>query len=126
MPLSITTIDHVNLSVRDLHATAQWYNQVLGLAVLRQAQADMFERAILGSGHGRPVFGLTEHRANTGQPFSETSTGMDHLAFAVACHDELRAWSDHFDKVGLAYNSPNERLLVVRDPDNIQVELSCR
>lgn len=126
MTLPITAIDHVSLSVRNLHATAQWYDEVLGLAVLRQVRSDMFERAILGSGHGRSVFGITEHRANSGQPFSETSTGMDHLAFAVGSQDELRAWRDRFDVMGLDYGSPNKRLLVVRDPDNIQVEFSCR
>lgn len=126
MALSITAIDHVSLSVRNLHTTAQWYNEVLGLAVLRQVHAETFERAILGSGTSRPVFGLTEHHSNPGQPFSETNTGMDHIAFAVASQDDLRAWRDHFDELGLIYRSPNDRLLVVRDPDNIQVELSCR
>jgi len=36
--LSITSIDHVSLSVRDLEATARWYNEVLGLAVLARGE----------------------------------------------------------------------------------------
>ncbi len=123
--LSITFIDHVSLSVRDLEATARWYNEVLGLAVLRHAHGASFERAILGSGQGRPAFGLTQHRSNDGRPFSETATGMDHLAFSVASPDELHAQKDRLEEMGLAYGAPREGLVVLRDPDNIQVELCC-
>jgi len=122
---SITSIDHVSLSVRDLQIAARWYNEVLGLAVLRQAHGPSFERAILGAVQGRPVFGLTQHRSNDGRPFSETSTGMDHLAFSVATPDELHAQRNRLEELGLAYAAPHERLVVLRDPDNIQVELCC-
>lgn len=111
--------------MRDLETTARWYDEVLGLAVLRQAHGASFERAILGSGQGRPVFGLTQHRSNDGRPFSETATGMDHLAFSVATADELHAQRNRLDELGLAYAAPHERLVVLRDPDNIQVELCC-
>jgi catechol 2,3-dioxygenase-like lactoylglutathione lyase family enzyme len=122
---SITSIHHVSLSVRNLETTARWYNEVLGLALLRHSHGASFERAILGSGQGTPVFGLTQHRGNEGRPFSETATGMDHLAFSIASPVELRAQRDRLEELGLAYGAPREGLVVLRDPDNIQVELCC-
>lgn len=122
---SLTTIDHVSLSVRDLDLSARWYDEILGLAPARRVRADAFERVILGSGQGRPVVGLTRHSGNAGQPFSETVTGMDHLAFAVESQAALDTWRERVEQLGLAYGRPNDRLLVLRDPDNIQVELSC-
>lgn len=50
---------------------------------------------------------------------------MDHLAFSVASPDELHAQKDRLEELGLAYGAPRDGLVVLRDPDNIQVELCC-
>ena len=78
---------------------------------------------------GASGFSLTlcQHPANRGEPFQETVTGLDHLSFAVADVEALRAWVAHFDRVGVAHSpiaeDPFGPVLVFRDPDNIQLEL---
>jgi catechol 2,3-dioxygenase-like lactoylglutathione lyase family enzyme len=58
--------------------------------------------------------------------FSEFRTGLDHIAFAVSSRDELEAWQDRLAEKGIPFSpiaeSPIGTLVVLRDPDNIQLE----
>lgn len=62
--------------------------------------------------------------------FDETASGLDHLAFAVPGHDELVGWARqleelgvHFSPIAASLSIPGAEVIVLRDPDNIQLEL---
>lgn len=119
-------VHHLSLSVRDLARSTRWYCEVLGLEVDRQVQGHEFERSILRWPGGAPLLGLTRHYGNAGDLFSELTTGMDHVAFTVASPRELEEWVERLEVAGVGYSRPRPALVVLRDPDGIQLELAAR
>jgi glyoxylase I family protein len=76
------------------------------------------------------IIGLHAHRANAGKSFDECRTGLDHVSFGVASHDELAAWVARLDELGIEHPGIRDErepfsysTVVFRDPDNIQLEL---
>jgi glyoxylase I family protein len=130
--VSISRVHHLGLTVRNAEASAEWYSTVLG-----------FFRAgdyVSPDGARRKVFlrhdrldvrlGLCQHSRSDDSTFDETRPGLDHLAFAVDSLDELMEWEQRLRAGGVAYTpaSPantieGARVLVFRDPDDIQLEL---
>lgn len=128
----IKGIHHLGLTVRDVDASAGWYERVLGFE-----RADQFESP---DGARRKVFlrhggfgirlGLTEHRGATDLVFDETRVGLDHLAFAVTDRQELDVWAARLAAAAVTHSpiAPANSIsgafvLVLRDPDNIQLDL---
>jgi catechol 2,3-dioxygenase-like lactoylglutathione lyase family enzyme len=120
-------VDHVSLTVRDLEASKVWYEHVLGLVTLRQVQRDDFTRAILHYPGQRPVLGLTEHHSADKEASSEARAGLDHVAFGVASLSLLDSFCRRFVEERVSYSGILEDAggfhVVLRDPDNIQLEL---
>ena len=129
---TLTGIHHVGLTVCDVERSEVWYRDVLG-----------FERAFVephhgGTGYsvvmnrpGTPLFiGLDHHDANEGDVFGEHRTGLDHVSLGVARREDLDEWVTYLEGRGVAHSGINDKTepfpfatLIVRDPDNIQVEL---
>ncbi len=118
-------IDHISLSVRDLSRSERWYCDVLGFHVVRRVEREGFRRSILRHESCPAVFGLTEHQMNAGAPAVDHETGLDHLAFRLESPEEVRRWRTRLDSLDISYSSPSDALLVIRDPDDIQVELAA-
>jgi len=130
---ALEALHHLGLTVSDIERSEAWYTQVLGL-----------ERMFVEDHHGgsgyavvlnRPgtslFIGLDHHDGNQGERFDERRTGLDHVAIAVASRDELDRWVEHLDAIGVAHSGVTDvdepfpfAALVVRDPDNIQLELT--
>lgn len=116
-------IDHVSLSVSDLPRSEQWYRDVLGFRVVRRLERQLFNRSILQCKRYPIVLGLTQHHTNEGAPSADHETGLDHIAFRLDPGEELDSWQTRLDRLGIAYSSPSDALLVLRDPDGIQIEI---
>jgi glyoxylase I family protein len=74
--------------------------------------------------------GLTQHRHGSQHEFDKTRAGLDHLAFTVADREELDVWAVRVADAAVACSPataansvPGAAVLVLRDPDNIQLEL---
>jgi glyoxylase I family protein len=128
----ITGIHHIGLTVRDAGASAAWYEDVLGFQRTGEFEApDGARRKVFLRHEGLRVrLGLTQHRQGSEDPFDETRTGLDHLAFSVAGPEELQAWAQRLSAAAVTHSSiagansiPGAAVLVFRDPDNIQLEL---
>ena len=128
----ITGIHHFGLTVRDADASAAWYEEVLGFQRAGEFEApDGARRKVFLQHDGLQVrLGLTQHRHGSQDPFDETRTGLDHLAFSVAGREELEAWAERLSDAAVAHSAiagansvPGAAVLVFRDPDNIQLEL---
>jgi glyoxylase I family protein len=84
------------------------------------------------------VIVLHRHDANDGRPFRETLAGLDHVGLRVLHREDLVAWQAHLEAHGVERRAaadapltqspiadePYASVLVFRDPDNIQLELS--
>jgi glyoxylase I family protein len=125
---AITGISHVDLSVTDLEASVAWYTELLGLVPLfggRNDDAGYDVRYVMEPNSG-VVIGFEQHDANPGTAFDERRVGLDHLSFNVADRAALDDWLARLDALGVPHSGITEEeswdVLVLRDPDNIQLE----
>jgi catechol 2,3-dioxygenase-like lactoylglutathione lyase family enzyme len=128
----IRGIHHLGLTVRDVEASAGWYQEVLGFRRVGDFESpDGARRKVFLRHDGLDArLGLTQHRAGDATPFDETRVGLDHLAFAVGDREELEAWRERLAGAAVTYSPiapansfPGAAVLVFRDPDGIQLEL---
>lgn len=125
-------IHHIGFTVTDVERSARWYVDVLGFEEIGRHRSHTGERRKIFLRHpGLDVrLGLVEHESSSRRPFDETEVGLDHLAFAVSSRLELEDWADRLSRAGVdcspiadSLTIPGAAVLVLRDPDNIQVEL---
>lgn len=120
-------VDHVSLTVRDLATSRRWYEESLGMVTLRQVRRETFTRAILHFPGHKAVMGLTQHDGAGDDIFCEARAGLDHVAFRVASRQVLEDWCRWLDDRGTPYSGIIDDAggshVVLRDPDNIQLEL---
>lgn len=130
--VTIRTLHHFGLTVRDVAASATWYAEVLGFErVGEYVSPDGTRRkAFLRHPGLRVRLGLVEHGTEPQQAFDETRIGLDHLAFGVDSAAELQEWQARLaghgvthSPVAAANSIPGAAVLVFRDPDGIQLEL---
>jgi glyoxylase I family protein len=131
----ITGVHHFSVTVRDIEASAAWYQQVF-----RAHRVPMkfphYEREDTGYGvllvdpRSGLAIGLHTNTGNDGEQFDEARTGLDHVGFNVAAREELEAWAAWLDELGIKHSGIRTgdepfpfTTLVFRDPDNIQLEL---
>ncbi len=124
-------VAHVELTVRDLDRSLQWYERVLGmtrlgrLPDLETAGVAARVESVMNMATGI-TFGLVQHEATEDGDFSEFRIGLDHLALKVKSRAELEEWVAHLDACGVTHSGikdePYGSLVVLRDPDNIQLE----
>jgi catechol 2,3-dioxygenase-like lactoylglutathione lyase family enzyme len=138
MTTTTPRLHHLALTVRDLDASVEWYSRVFGLHQLMDVPHPGGLGRILVDADQQLVFILHRHDANRGELFQETRTGLDHPGLVVATRDDLVAWQAHLEAYGVVRqpaadtpctqspiaDEPYGSVLVFRDPDNIQLELS--
>ena len=118
-------VNHVALTVTDLDVSERFYTEVLGF------------RRVLDIGYGRLllhqatgfVLGLLKHPDAVGGPFSELTTGLDHLGFTAANREELVEWETRLREAGVEYTPIRDMTLGhhlnFRDPDGIALEFQA-
>ncbi len=131
---SITGRVEVNLTVRDLDRSTDWYTELLGLEKRYDfVSADGVMRYVsLVEPASQLVLCLVGHASNPGEQFDEVRTGLDHLEFLVGSREELHEWADRLDELGIGHSGvknlsyTDNAMLTFRDPDNIQLEFFWR
>jgi glyoxylase I family protein len=120
--VSFAGVSHVAFTVTDLNVSERFYTEVLGFVV------------VLDPGYGRIcmhptsgfVLALLRHDEARGGPFSELSTGLDHLGLVASTREDLEAWERRFDEYGVTYTPIRDMEmgshLNFRDPDGIALE----
>jgi glyoxylase I family protein len=120
---------HVTLTVTDLVRTFEWYHSVLGFGEVIRYRNDTIAADCLVlafPGAARLTLGFREYDSPESGPFDEHRIGLDHLAFDVGHEESLRAWHAHLERLGVPFATtrlPELSITVIRDPDNIQIEL---
>jgi catechol 2,3-dioxygenase len=115
-----TSVGVVHLLVSDLHRSLQYYEQVIGLRpLLVQPQ-----RAVLGSGDGRPLVELQTRDGVT--PTRPGAFGLYHFAILLPDRAALGRFAAHIASrdipVGMADHLVSESLYL-RDPDGLGIEV---
>ncbi len=132
---TITGVHHVSVTVRDVEASAGWYERVFGMTRLpitfphHDAEDTGYAVLLIDPASGL-VLGLHHNAHNDGDAFDERRTGLDHFGFSVADHAALERWVAKLDAMGIEHSGIRDlsepipfSTLVFRDPDNIQLEL---
>lgn len=132
MPSSITTgaVHHLRLTVTDVKCSREFYTALLGFRVLMELPPGVLltnGSVLLGLGPAPDA-----DRRTRKDRFDENRVGLDHLSFgvadrnelehAVALLDERRVPHGEIKDLGPAFGI---NVLSIRDPDNIQLELSA-
>jgi glyoxylase I family protein len=126
---NIEGASHIALTVRDMEASADWYQRVLGWRVLRRYGADEAgtPRVLLLDPSSYFVLGLCQPGDASSDTFDHRRTGLDHFAFKVVDVSELDRWTAHLDELGVAHSPVRVvdlgRFVSFEDPDGIQFEL---
>jgi catechol 2,3-dioxygenase-like lactoylglutathione lyase family enzyme len=118
-------VDHVSFTVTDLDVSQRFYTEVLDFVMVLDVG---YGRICMHPGTGFTL-SLMKHEGAAGGPFTELTTGLDHLGLTAASRDELVQWERRFDEHGVSYTPIRDMEfgyhLNFRDPDHIALELSA-
>jgi glyoxylase I family protein len=123
-------VHHLRLTVSDVDRAVRFYTEVLGFTKLMDLNPGAFlSNGSVGLGIGPHPF---PDRAQPNDRFDENRVGLDHLSFAVASRAQLDEAVRVLDRRGVAHSEIRDLgeafgicILVFRDPDNVQLELSA-
>ena len=132
MATSIPTegVHHFRLTVTDVERAVTFYTSVLGFKKLMDLNPGAFlSNGAVGLGIGpfpEPARALKNDR------FDENRVGLDHMSFTVSSRKTLEDAVRVLDQRGIAHSEIRDlgeafgiAILIFRDPDNIQLELSA-
>jgi len=123
-------VHHLNLTVSDVERARSFYTDLLGF----QNVVDLGPRALLSNGSVVLVLGPAPdgQKALLNDRFDENRIGLDHLSFSVAGRADLERAVGLLDEQGVSHGEIKDLgrdlgmyVLALRDPDNIQIELTA-
>jgi catechol 2,3-dioxygenase-like lactoylglutathione lyase family enzyme len=128
--VSTGAVHHVTLTVSDIRRSTEFYTCFLGFRVVVE-----FEPRIALS-NGSLLLVLTPPpdpaKAIPGDRFNENRIGLDHVSFSVGSLAELEETAVFLDENGITHGEIHDLgpgfgiyVMAVRDPDNIQLELTA-
>ena len=123
MDTPLLGFSHLQLRVRDVDASREWYTTVLGVETMTEADDGSYVALRHRPSHVVIVISSRVDGAPEGTP----DVPFDHVAFAVPDGDTLQLWADHLTEAGIEHPGVALELgkptLQLRDPDGINVEL---
>jgi len=129
VPVEVTAVDHVYLSVRDLAASEAFYARVLRLLDFRKGT-----KPIAGEPHRHyfnPVVQLTIRPAHVEQAHEPYAPGLHHLCLRVATREDVDAVARGVGELGVEASDPtlypeyaeDYYATFFEDPDGLRLEV---
>jgi catechol 2,3-dioxygenase-like lactoylglutathione lyase family enzyme len=127
---ALTGLVQLTLTVRNLSVSEEWYSELFGLERVQRDHQPHSDSVLLRDPGSPMLLSLRQHHGSGTARFDETRTGLDHVSFGVADREGLEEWQrrlteHHVEHSPIAVTAFGA-VLVFRDPDHIQLELSCR
>ena len=129
VPVNIPEIEgfgHIDLTVTDGERSVRWWHEVMGFVQVAHTEREARTGWHMAHPSGLVVSVMT-HRTRASESFDERAIGLDHLALRVTDRTTLEEWAKHLDRLGVVNSGVQEEsggaLIVLRDPDNIQIEV---
>jgi glyoxylase I family protein len=124
--ITAPAIGHVAITVTDLAVSEPWYTSLFGVAPVLDEDTGPFRHVVYSIGN--TLFGLHGFPdLATSEPFNERRPGLDHIAFGCSSRDELVAWANRLESLGVQHGGVVDAHygsgLSFRDPDNIALEM---
>lgn len=129
---AIIGLGHLDFTVTDGDRAMRWWEQVLGFKLLAANWEGPGFRAWTMAHPSGLVVTAVMHAEGDSSAFDEHKVGLDHVAFRVGDLADLEVWATHLDALGVTHSGVEDiqgsrggPLIVLRDPDNIQIELTA-
>ena len=126
----IKALGEIALRVDDLDAMQAFYQDVIGLELMRRFPDAAFFKIAEGYGGHTQILALFDRRSQSGYTgLSAAQTTIDHFAFTIA-REDFESERARLEALGCKLEFANHdwvhwRLLYVRDPEGNNVELVC-
>jgi catechol-2,3-dioxygenase len=128
--MTITGINYVALSVRDVNRSLRWYTDVLDFAELHRVSNDQRNAVAVRSADGSVGLGLVELSTSARDEFTPFRTGLDHLCFLVPTFQDLETWAKRLSDRGVDHSgivpTPFGPIINFKDPDGIALALKVQ
>jgi glyoxylase I family protein len=128
---AILGLGHLDFTVTDGDRAMRWWEEVMGFKLLSEWGHAGYRGWTMTHPCGLVVTALT-HAEGDCSAFDERRVGLDHVAFRVSDLTDLEAWANRLDALGVTHSGVQDvegrrggPLIVLRDPDNIQIELTA-
>ena len=127
--IDIQSVHHLTLTVSDVPQFRKFYSGLFGFDLA----GEFGERVVLIKGNTLLALGPAPEpaQAKAGDKFNENRVGLDHFSFGVSDKAELDRAVGILDANNVAHGDIVDltpfgiHVLMFRDPDNIQVELTA-
>jgi len=126
----IKALGEIALRVNDLDAMQKFYEEIIGLALLKRFPKAAFLRIAEGFGGHTQILALFDRADAPGyQGISAVQSTIDHIAFTISLAD-FAAEKARLEQLGLSVTTAEHgwvhwRSLYVNDPEGNEVELVC-
>ncbi len=121
-------IHHTTLSVTNIAATTEWFQNLLGPADIVEREFETFARTRMTWPEldDLRIAVMKHHDTDPSARFDHLQPGLDHLGFECASPDEVATWAEKIDALGYT-RGPIEDVqyavtVTARTPDNIAIE----
>ena len=122
--IKIGFLDHVAIRVKDINASASWYEEVLGLKKYQLPEWGDFPIFLLSGKSGVALF--PAHSSDKDMDPSSKNVKIDHFAFNVDKENFEKA-KRRYTELGLEFSFQDHHYfhsIYTRDPDGHVVELT--
>ena len=116
--MKINFLDHVAIRVKDLNYSANWYNRVLGLEIVKTTEWGEFPIFLFAGKSGIALFPAKSE--------SNQKRSIDHFAFNVD-YSDFENFKAHLNSLEIAFVEKDHHYFLsiyFNDPDGHEVELT--